>query len=93
MTQLVTFAQPVAPYGAGDTRLVPDDVAADLLEQGLISDYEPFPRRSADEATREPAAKPAPVVQPRQQPKPARPIRPQLKPTRPAAASAARKVS
>lgn len=41
--KLVTFSRAMAPHGVGDTRLVPDNVAAQLDEDGMISSSEPWP--------------------------------------------------
>lgn len=55
----VTFAKAQAPFGVGDKRLVPDDVAARLEGEGVISASEPFPpRASAPERPKRPALKP-----------------------------------
>jgi hypothetical protein len=39
----VTFAEAVSPYGVGDKRLVPADVAAQLEREGKLSACDPFP--------------------------------------------------
>lgn len=41
--KLVTFAQDVAPHSKGDTRLVPDEVAAALEQAGEISSAVSWP--------------------------------------------------
>lgn len=41
--KLVTFSEAVAPHGAGDTRLVSDDVAVALARDGVISASDPWP--------------------------------------------------
>jgi hypothetical protein len=41
--KLVTFSRDMAPHGAGDTRLVPDDVADRLADEGAVSNVRPFP--------------------------------------------------
>lgn len=43
----VTFAKAQAPFGVGDKRLVPDDVAARLEREGVLSASEPFPPQAA----------------------------------------------
>lgn len=53
--KLVTFARPMAPHGVGDTRLVPDDVAERLREEGTISASEPFPPRASAPAPQKPS--------------------------------------
>lgn len=50
--RLVTFGRAVVPHGVGDTRLVPDAVAASLEADGLISASEPWPAAPAPAATR-----------------------------------------
>lgn len=37
----VTFARPQAPFGVGEKRLVPDDVAATLEKEGVIEPNPP----------------------------------------------------
>lgn len=44
---LVRFNRAMAPYGPGDTALVPDEVAARLLSGGDTSDAHPFPAGAA----------------------------------------------
>jgi len=76
--KLVTFAKPQAPFGVGDTRLVPDDVATRLHDEGVIDGLgQAWP----------PKVSPAAVSAPQ---KPARPI---VKPARPAGAPDRRKAS
>ena len=58
--QLVTFAHDVAPHVAGETRLVPDALAEELLENGDLSDCQSYP------------AAEQPIIAPRQAPKPRR---------------------
>ena len=50
--QLVTFARDMAPHSAGEKRLVPDDVAAGLLESGDISDMEDWPAMAPSDRQR-----------------------------------------
>lgn len=45
VTKLVRFTKPMRPFGIGDQRLVPDDVAARLAAEGVIEPNPPdFPR-------------------------------------------------
>jgi hypothetical protein len=63
--KLVTFSRPMAPHGVGDTRLVPDNVAHQLQEDGAISASEPWPASapvSAPESPRRPIVKPARAI-------------------------------
>jgi hypothetical protein len=39
----VTFGEAVSPFGVGDKRLVPADVAEQLEREGKLSACEPFP--------------------------------------------------
>jgi hypothetical protein len=48
--KLVTFARPMAPYCAGETRLVEDAVAARLEADGALSASETWPEVAPDEA-------------------------------------------
>lgn len=41
--KLVEFTKNMAPHTAGDTRLVEDNVAKDLLTQGLVTNVRPYP--------------------------------------------------
>lgn len=77
---LVTFSEPMVPYGVGDTRLVPDDVAENLKRDGVISSAEPWPPSGE--------APPAPVVG-----APQKPARPVLRPTRPAGRPADQRIA
>lgn len=58
--KLVTFSEPQAPHGVGDTRLVPDDVAARLGRAGVLSAAETWPAGSTPAASKpaRPAVKP-----------------------------------
>lgn len=60
----VTFSRPIAPYNAGDKRVVPDGVAAKLQAEGALSASEPWPAN---------AAAPAPPKLSRQMFRPERP--------------------
>ena len=56
----VTFATAQAPFGAGDKRLVPDEVAEELEAAGVLEANEPWPKPAPGAA-----AKPKrPVLQP-----------------------------
>lgn len=50
----VTFSQPMAPFGVGDQRLVPDDVAKRLHREGVLSDDQPFPAQPPARAPTKP---------------------------------------
>lgn len=52
--QLVTFARAVAPHSRGDKRVVPDDVAQRLADEGDISSAEPWPSPAPAHASRAP---------------------------------------
>ncbi len=60
--KLVEFNRAMSPYVAGETRLVPDGVAAQLLAGGVIKD--PPADWPAKPAAAKPAAAPAPAPQP-----------------------------
>jgi hypothetical protein len=47
MTKLVTFNRAMSPYAAGESRLVPDDVAERLDSEGVLSASKPFPEGAA----------------------------------------------
>lgn len=47
--RLVTFSREMSPYGIGDTRLVPDDVAIALEKDEAISSNEPWPAQAPQE--------------------------------------------
>jgi hypothetical protein len=59
--KLVTFAKPLAPFGVGDTRLVPDDMAVDLQGDGYLSAAEPWPAPAIPKAPEKPKR---PALQP-----------------------------
>lgn len=59
--QLITFGQPMAPHGVGDTRLVTDDVAKRLGDEGALSACVPWPPTVMAVAPQKPAR---PVVKP-----------------------------
>lgn len=59
--KLVTFGGDMAPHGAGDTRLVPDEVAQQLEDDGKLSASEPWP---ADAASRAPEKPVRPILKP-----------------------------
>lgn len=47
--KLVTFTRDMHPHSAGDTRVVPDQVAAQLVEAGDVEpNPPPFPAEAAD---------------------------------------------
>jgi len=48
MTRLVTFAVPMGRHGVGDTRLVPDAVAARLDDEGALSASQSWPDNPYD---------------------------------------------
>lgn len=48
--KLVTFAVAMAPFCVGDTRLVPDEVAARLATEEVLSDSQDWPVAAAGEA-------------------------------------------
>lgn len=48
--QLVTFSKSMSPHGPGDTRLVSDAVAAQLVAQGVVASAEPWPQAPAPTA-------------------------------------------
>jgi hypothetical protein len=51
--KLVTFTREMRPHCAGDTRLVPDDVAASLLREGAVEPDPPsFPSHAQDKDAR-----------------------------------------
>jgi hypothetical protein len=62
MTKLVTFNRMMSPFNVGDTRLVPDDVAAQLEAAGDIEanppDYPAKPVRAPAPAAIAPVARP-----------------------------------
>jgi hypothetical protein len=64
--KLVTFSRNQAPHVAGESRLVPDDVAADLARKKLLSSSTDWPPPA--EIARVPEAPVRPIL------KPARPI-------------------
>jgi hypothetical protein len=45
----VTFAQAILPYNAGDKRIVPDEMAANLEAGGYLSANEPFGPKAAQD--------------------------------------------
>lgn len=57
--KLVTFNGDMAPHGAGDTRLVPDDVARTLEREKKISASEDWPPAPAAQKPERPMLKPA----------------------------------
>lgn len=59
--RLVTFAHDMAPFGTGDTRLVPDDVAERLAGEKALSANEAWPRGEAPRAPQKPAR---PILKP-----------------------------
>jgi hypothetical protein len=59
--RLVTFAVPLAPHAAGDTRLVSDAVAVALGKGDYLSSSEPWPAGAPSEAPRKPER---PTLQP-----------------------------
>lgn len=63
--QLVTFARDVAPFVAGEKRLVPDEVAEELLAEGNISDFVSWPPSDLENGQE-------PVIARRQVPRPQR---------------------
>ena len=44
--KLVTFNRAMAPYNAGESCLVPDEVAAQLRADGVLGKVEDFPPRA-----------------------------------------------
>ncbi len=52
--KLVTFARAMAPHGAGETRLLPDDVAASLDAEGALSAVCDWPAGVASAQARKP---------------------------------------
>ena len=52
--KLVTFARASAGHSVGDTRLVPDEVAARLLSEEVISGAEQWPPGSLPPAPQKP---------------------------------------
>ena len=61
----VTFAVAMAPYVRGENRIVPDDVAARLEAEGVLSKVEPWPTQSTPAHPRRTAAAPARPMGPR----------------------------
>jgi predicted RNA polymerase sigma factor len=59
--KLVTFARAQPPHGVGDKRLVPDEMAERLLEEGIVSAVESWPGQVPGHPPRKPTR---PVVKP-----------------------------
>jgi hypothetical protein len=55
VVKLVTFARDMHPHRAGDTRLIPDDLARKLLAEGEVTAAEDFPPRPSAAVSDRPA--------------------------------------
>jgi hypothetical protein len=60
--KLVTFNRSMRPYGAGDSLVVPDAMAAELEADGAVRDVRPFPPVAVAPVKLD--AEPAPAVAP-----------------------------
>lgn len=58
----VTFARDMAPHVAGESRVVPDDVAARLHKSGDVGEPRPFPDPAEARDRKNAARRPAPAA-------------------------------
>jgi len=56
--KLVTFNRAMAPYGAGETKLVSDEIAASLEAEGSVSSAVDWPAAQAEPESSRPGMKP-----------------------------------